>query len=110
MVKVDSTLERMQQAEITDLRMHDGSRHFLSLPESRESKRLLRHVFGLGFALPYFYLSTAVECWIDFWFRGHRFTINNQFGEYWFFVKNPACPRAILEEVALHFSRFLSTE
>jgi len=97
----------MQSPTIIDLRMHDGSRHFVSLPESAGPRRVLKHIFGLGFAFPYFYLSGAIECWIDFWYRGHRFTINNQYGEYWFFVKNPSCPTPTLERVASHFASLL---
>jgi hypothetical protein len=97
----------MGQPTITDFRMHDGSRHFVSLPETQPPSRLLRHIVGLGFAFPYFYLSSAVECWVDFWYRGQRFTINNQFGEYWLFVKNPTCPEAVLEHVASHFAVLL---
>jgi hypothetical protein len=95
-------------AKLTDIRMHDGSRHFVSLPESVTPPRLLRHIFGLRFAIPYFYLPGAIEVWIDFWYQGNRFTINNQFGEYWLFVKNPKCNDAVLEQVANHFERLLA--
>src|SRR5262249_28812546 len=101
-----TTLELMN-TQITNIRMRDGSRHFVSLPESRTPGQVFRHIFKLGFAIPYFYLSTPVECWIDFWFRGYRFTINSQFGGYWFFVKNPACPEALLQRVLAHFAAFL---
>lgn len=94
---------------ITDIRMCDGSRHFVSLPESASPRKVLWHVLRLGFAVPYSYLSTAIECWIDFWYKGHRFTVNNQYGEYWFFVNNPACPPAVLEQVASHFSKLLKS-
>ena len=87
--------------------MQDGSRHFVSLPENSSPSRLLRHVFGLGLAFPYFYLPGAIEVWIDFWYRGNRFTINSQLGEYWFFVKDPNCSERVLEQVASHFEKLL---
>jgi hypothetical protein len=93
--------------QLTDFRMHDGSRHFVSLAESAAPRQLLLHVFRLGFAVPYFYISVGFESWLDFWYRGHRFTVNNQFGEYWFFVKNPACPTEVLDRVASHFGKLL---
>jgi hypothetical protein len=33
---------------------------------------------------------------------GQRFSVNNQFGEYWFFVDNPRCSEEILEAVLGH--------
>ena len=98
----------MDSQKITNFVMHDGSRHFVSLPEVKEPPAMFWHIFRLGFAFPYFYLSNAMESWIDFWYKGYRFTINNQYGEYWFFVKNPLCPEKILNDVAAHFSKILS--
>lgn len=94
--------------DLIDIRMHDGSRQFVSLPESELPRTLLRHIFRLRWAVPYFYMADAIETWMDFWYRGHRFAINNQFGEYWFFVKNPSCPDSVLHEVSLHFQALLS--
>ena len=48
-----------------------------------------------------------VESWIDFRYKGHRFSINNQFGDFWFFVQDPACPEALLSKVASHFAKLL---
>jgi hypothetical protein len=67
---------RMEKPLITDFRMHDGSRHFVSLPESEPLGRVLWHVFGSGFAMPYFFFSSWCECWIDFWYRGQ--SLHNQ--------------------------------
>ena len=97
----------MGQPSITDFRMHDGSRHFVSLPETQPPNRLLRHIFGLRFAVPYFYLSTAVAVLGRLLVTGQCFTINNQFGEYWLFGKNPGCPQAVLEHVVSHFAGLL---
>ena len=105
--RLTQALGRMSSPMITDIRMHDGSRHFVSLPEAATPRQLLRHILRLRFAVPYFYLSGAIECWLDFWYRGQRFTINSQYGEYWFFVKNPSCPAATLERVASHFASLL---
>ena len=65
---------------LLDLRMKDGSRHFAALPETYD-----------------------VEAWIDFKYRGHSFTLNNQCNEWWFFVDDPACPDGILRQVVAHF-------
>lgn len=105
---IEQTLGRMNASPpLIDIRMRDGSRHFVSLPEAVGPRRLLVHVFGLGFALPLLYLPSGIESWLGFWYRGHRFTVNNQFGEYWFFVQNPACPAKVLHRVASHFAALL---
>jgi len=48
--------------------------------------------------------------WIDFTYRGHQFSINNQFGNYWFFVDNPQCSEEILEAVLGHCELALGSE
>jgi len=44
----------------------------------------------------------VTEAWIDFRYRGHEFSINNQSGEFWFFVEDPACHPSVLEAVLSH--------
>ena len=91
-----------------DHRMHDGSRNFLSLPESVPWTATREHIAKLDGAETNGVLTDDVaEVWIDFRYKEHRFTINNQFGEYWFFVENPLCPDPVLREVADHFQRLL---
>ncbi|MBK7708568.1 MAG: hypothetical protein IPJ30_23110 [Acidobacteria bacterium] len=48
--------------------------------------------------------------WLDFDYRGHRFSVNNQFGDYWFFVRDPKCPDEILLEVCAHFRALLEND
>lgn len=89
--------------KLFDLRMHDGSRQFLTLPESMPWNLLRDHVAELeGVKVTGYLTDQVAEVWTDFTFRGQKFTINNQFGEYWFFVKNPNCPDEILQQVAEH--------
>lgn len=40
----------------------------------------------------------------------HSFSINDQFGDYWFFVDNPNCPDEILERVLAHFQVLLLSD
>ncbi|MCB9853914.1 MAG: hypothetical protein H6819_12510 [Phycisphaerales bacterium] len=69
------------------------------------------HVASLeGAQLTGFLTDEVTEAWIDFEYRGHAFTINNQLDEYWFFVKDSACPDEILHEVADHFEALLGTK
>jgi len=103
----------MIRDDIIDMRMHDGSRHFGGLPETYDAHRpqwdvLRDHVAVLeGAVLTGFVTDNVTEAWIDFDFRGHGFSINNQHGEWWFFVADPACPDEILERVLDHFEGLL---
>lgn len=94
--------------ELENTRMHDGSRHFVSLPESESWYRLRDHVASLeGAVVTSFLTDNVTEVWIEFVFADNQFTINNQFGEYWFFVENPSCDDAVLSHVAFHCTRLL---
>jgi hypothetical protein len=45
--------------------------------------------------------------WLEFDFRGHKFSVSNQFGDYRFFIENPECPDEILLEVIAHYRKLL---
>ena len=93
---------------IFDFRMHDGSRNFTDLPLSRDWYEVRDHVSALtGAILTGFVTDDVTEAWIDFSYRGHRFSINNQYGDYWFFVDDPACPDEILTLVRSHWASLL---
>lgn len=100
---------------LIDLRMRDGSRHFGSFRErydadSPEWHRLRDHVARLeGATLTGFVTDEVTEAWIDLTWRGHAFSLNNQHGEWWLFVADPACPDEILEEILRHFTRIRSS-
>jgi hypothetical protein len=88
--------------------MHDGSRQFGSLPQNLLWHPVRDHVQNLpGAALTEFVCDDVTEAWIDFTYEGHAFTINDQFGEYAFFVADPACRDDVLVAVLGHFERLL---
>ena len=94
------------EIEIFDVRMNDGSRHFADLPEIVSFDAMRDHARNLEGANETGFITDEVtEMWLDFTFCGHRFSINNQFGDYWFFVENPECPEPILVEVVQHFAK-----
>ena len=94
--------------QMLDIRMYDGSRHFSSLPESEPWDRLHEHLVALeGVCVTRFLSDGVTEVWIDFDFSGERFSINNQLGEYWFFVESPECADVVLEQVVAHCSHLL---
>jgi hypothetical protein len=95
--------------EFIPARMKDGSVHFLSLPESVSFRTLVGYVSALpGVTMADFVTDEIVEMWLDFAYCGEQFSINNQFGEYWFFANNPNCSKGVMDGVATHFSAILA--
>ncbi|HNO78419.1 MAG TPA: hypothetical protein PKN33_10205 [Phycisphaerae bacterium] len=89
---------------------HDGSRQFGELWQNVLWYEVRDHVEKLtGAKLTDFVTDHVTQAWIDFAFRDHEFSINDQFGEYWFFVTDPKCPDEILLEVLDHFGQILRT-
>jgi len=85
---------------LLNIAMHDGSRQFGELPESASWDKLRGHLETLaGATVTDFITDDVTEVWIDFNFRGHHFSVNNQNGDYWFFVQDPQSPDEILEAV-----------
>ena len=89
--------------------MNDGSRNFADLPETfffDELREIIKKFAGATETA--FVTDWVTEVWIDFEYCGHKFSINNQMGDYWFFVENPDCPDEILIEVVQHFEKFIT--
>ena len=83
--------------------MHDGSRQFAELPGACSWDGLRRHIERLPGATVTDYLTDNVtEMWLDFSFRGHAFTVNNPYGDFWFLVRDPTCPDDVLVAVIDH--------
>jgi hypothetical protein len=94
--------------KLLDIRAGDASRQFAALPESVSWTALREHIAGLHGARETAYVTDEVtEAWLDFDYKGHAFSVNNQFGEFWFFVQDPTAPEALLREVAAHCARLL---
>ncbi len=89
-----------------DFRMKDGSRQFCELEATSGPKTLMKHLLTLHGTEIADYLpgrgGSSEDSWIDFTFRGHFFTVNGQYGDWWFFVQDPACPDDILLAVVNH--------
>lgn len=95
---------------LIDIRMQDGSRQFAALPEVISWEELRDHIAALPDADITGHLTDRVtEVWIDFSYRGHSMSVNNQYGEFWFFVDDPDCPAAILTAVVGHCEKVLRT-
>ena len=101
----------MKSHPLLNIAMHDGSRQFGELPETASFEELRNHVETLvGAHVTDFITDGIVEAWIDFDFRGHHFSVNNQFGDYWFFVQGPQAGDEILDAVLAHCRSLLGRE
>jgi hypothetical protein len=88
--------------------MSDGSRCFAWLPESCSWHELKGHLQTLqGVVITEFLTDHVTEMWLDFTFQGNAFTVNNPLGEFWLFVKTPACDNEILTAVIEHCEALL---
>ena len=91
--------------------MNDGSRQFGELPQSATWYKLRQHIGELdGASVTEFITDHVTEAWIDFSFRGYQFTVNNQFGNYWFFANDAQAPDEMLETVLFHCRSLLGDE
>ena len=95
--------------KLLNIAAKDGSRHFGSLPQAILWHELRDRLAKLdGVAITEFVTDGVTEAWVDFLYQGHSFSINDQFGEYWFFVNDPKCPEEILRKLLGHFSVLLN--
>jgi len=91
-----------------DLRLHDGSRHFISLPERVSGRELRNHIERLnGARITDAITESIMEAWIDFEYAGHSFAVYNHYAEWWFSVNDPNCPDETLGAVANHCAGLL---
>ena len=96
--------------KLLNIEMKDGSRHFGDLPQTVLWHQMRNHIEKLkGAEVTHFLTDNVTEAWIDFSYRGHHFSVNDQFGNYWFFVNDPTCPDEILEAVLSHCELLLGT-
>ena len=98
----------MAGTRLIDHRTEDGSRHFTSLPKSCTWEALCEHILLLsGAEIANFVATGAKEEWIDFTYRGHRFSVSHESGKLRFLVRDPQCPDLTLYQVASHCEKLL---
>jgi hypothetical protein len=97
------------ESELLTLIMNDGSRQFGELPQIVLWQELRDHITRLdGAEVTGFITDNVTEAWIDFSYRGYLFSVNDQFGNYWFFVDDPKCPDEVLKAVLSHCKLLLN--
>lgn len=97
--------------DLLEMKLNDGSRHFVDLPMVVFFDELYEHIEELdGAEITEFTADGVVEMWLDFRFRGHNFSVTNQYADYWFFVEDPNCPDEILLEIIEHFRELVEEE
>ena len=92
---------------LLDLPTFDGGRQFTALPQTTDPMTLRKHIARLPGVTMGALVYSVSESWIDFTLEGHSFSVNDQYGEYWFFVANPAAPDELLERVVSHATTLL---
>ena len=96
--------------QLLNVIMNDGSRHVGALPQTALWHELRDHIGGLdGAAVTDFITDNVTEAWIDFTYRACSFSVNDQMGDYWFFVDDPKCPDEVLEAVLSHCELLLGS-
>ena len=94
--------------DLFNAKLTDGSRHFVDMPEVVFFDEFADHVEELeGAEITEFITDGTIEMWLEFEFRGHKFSVNNHLGDYWFFVRDPNCPDEILLEIIDHFRKLV---
>ena len=89
--------------QLLSIVMKDGSRPFGDLAQTVLWHELRDHIERFdGAEVTGFITDEITEAWIDFSYCGYHFSVNDQFGDYWFFVEDPKCPDEILEAVLSH--------
>ena len=95
-------------SDLLENKIKSGARHFVDMPEVVFFDELADHVEELdGAEITEFITDGVVEIWLEFEYRGHKFFVNNQLGDYQFYVEDAECPEEILLEVAAHFRQLL---
>ena len=94
--------------DLLETKMTDGSRHFVDLPEVVFFDEFYDHTEEFdGADITEFIADGVIKMRLEFEFREHKFSVTNQFGDYWFFVANPECPDEILLGVIEHYRQLL---
>ena len=94
--------------KLFDHRWCDGSREFVDFNECASWEELRDPLARLpGAEITGYVTDHVTAVWIDFTYGGHQFSVNNQMGQYWFFVQDPLAPDAVLLAVAEHAPRLL---
>lgn len=97
--------------ELLNVIMNDGSRQFGELPQTVLWHELRDHIERLDDAVVTDFITDNItEAWIDFSYHGCRFSVNDQFGDYWFFVDDPNCPDEVLKSILSHCKLLLVSD
>ncbi len=86
-----------------DVRTTDGSRQFARLPKAAPWGVLRQHLARLpGVQIAGLVVERAPAPWMDFTYRGYRFTLRDAGPELWLSVADPQCSDLILYALAAH--------
>jgi hypothetical protein len=94
-------------SDLLEIKMTDGSRHFVDLPEVVFFDEFYEHTEELeDVEITEFITDGVVGMWLDFEFREHKFSVTNQFGDYWFSSKIRRVPTKFCLKLSSIFACF----
>jgi len=86
-----------------NMTMNDDSRHFYAYPIIISWDDLLDHLEKLDdLEITGIVSDEVTETWVDFTYNTYEFSINDQYGNFWFFSENQNCPEKVLREIVTH--------
>jgi len=100
----------MANMKIFSIISHDGkSKHFFSLPELIPMEELTKSLESIpGVDIKNELTDSVTEIWVDFNYQGSNYSVNNQHGDYYFFVDDLELSDEILQNTALVLSQALA--
>ncbi|MBY6162161.1 hypothetical protein KUV73_14835 [Mameliella alba] len=93
----------MTEYPLTDFRMQDGSRNFLTLPIHVGPHVLWRSLRPLALVKRGRILLTVTDSWIIYHWEEWPMSIHDPYGEYWFYAEDALTPEPILHAIRDHF-------
>lgn len=95
---VQTIKDQMANRPLLNEIMSDDSRLFLQLPQTCPPSSLLRQIVRcLGGTITAFVSDEITGgTWIDFGYKGWKFSIHNPYGEYCFFCRKQRMPRSYI--------------
>lgn len=97
----------LMKVEYLDQRMEDGSRLFAIIRDPMSWAELRQHLERMqDLKILRFITDGVTEGWLDFYYFGHQFSVNDPMGEFWFFVEDPGCASFILGELMTHLRKW----
>ena len=89
----------MKKFDLLNFKANDNIRNFYAFPFHIDWYKINDRLNSISdIEVNDFITDGIIEAWIDFTYKNHKFSINNQFSEYWLFDNSGECEEEILQE------------